>query len=219
MIDNYAALLALRGRLRDLLVSSTGVTTLGSTTTSFTRPTGSFVSDGFVAGMEVVPSGFADNTPVVINSVTALSMTLDKPRTAEADAAGRSLTVGIPPIRAWENVKVDTPVGRWYIDEDYIPGPVARITASFNGEYETVPMYVVRLSGLAGRSVGALYKVADAILRLFRPDLNFVLPDGTNLRVQSDPAPYRGQVLPGEAGHADIVITIPLRARTRYPIL
>lgn len=218
MINDYDAVMALRGRLRTLLVSSTGVTTLGNTEMAFTRPTGSFAEDGFVAGMEVVPSGFTDNTPVVVRRVSDLSMTFDEPRTVEPEATGRSLTVGIPPIRVWENVKVDTPVSRWYIDEDYIPGSPFRVTSTFEGEYENNPVYVIRLAGLSGRSIKALYTVATAILRLFKPGTTMVLPDGTNLRVRSEPAPYRGQVLPGEEeGHEDIVISIPLVARTKYP--
>lgn len=57
--------------------ATTGATTLSQTATSITRASGSFVTDGFVAGQEVEVSGFAGpgvNGQMLITSVSALSM-------------------------------------------------------------------------------------------------------------------------------------------------
>lgn len=218
MLNNLQVLLTLRGKLVALQFAGTGVQTLTATANGFTRAAGSFVTDGFVTGMEVVPAGFADNTPGIVQKVQPLILTLAKVRTAEPAAAGRSLTVGIPVLREWENMRMVPEDDRWYIEEDYLPGPSAQVTGGIGGELEHLPMYVLRLAGLASIGVTALYKIADAILAAFPPRDAMALPDGTVLRVRHDTAPYRGQVLPGEAGKAEIVITIPLWARTFNPI-
>jgi hypothetical protein len=101
------------------------------------------------------------------------------------------------------------------MEEDYLPGPAYRATLGLGGEMELEPSYVLRLHGVAGQGMGALYEVADAILRRFAPNTAMPTSDGHTLRVRSDPAPSRGQVLPVEGGsHSVIVITVPLVVRT-----
>jgi hypothetical protein len=51
--------LALRGRVLTLSVATTGTTSLAATATGYTRAAGSFVTDGFKPGMEVLAAGFA----------------------------------------------------------------------------------------------------------------------------------------------------------------
>lgn len=218
-MDHLAALLAIRARLLTTVVAQTGVVTLTATGNGFTRENGSFVNENFRAGMEVVPAGFADNTPVIISSVTDLEIRTTTPRTAQTAAPGRSLTVGIPLLRSWENKRIaNIPDNRWYIDEDYLPGPSRKIGGA-RGPVEHFPMYVVKLNCLAGYGVSAPYTVAQAILDVFPPWLDISMPDGRPLRVQGDPAPFRGQLLPSaDAGRAEIVITIPLLKRTLNPI-
>lgn len=218
-MDHLEALLALRGRLLATVVATTGVTTLTATGTGYTRATGSFITDGFRVGMEVVPSGFADNSPGVIQSLTDLEIVLMNDRDPEGAAANRSLTVGIPQLRGWENFEVKPLDGRWFVEEDYIPGPRNRVGVMRSGPYEHLPQYIVRLSGLSDTGVTALYTVAQEILDQFPPGDAFSMADGQPLRVASSPAPSRGQVLPGlDSGRAEIVITIPLWKRTHNPI-
>jgi hypothetical protein len=213
-VNHLHALLALRKVLLSTVVSTTGATTLSATGNGFVRTTGSFVEDGFVVGMEVVPSGFTSNTPGVIRHVTATDITLEGVRQVEAAGSNRRLTVGVPLLRGWENQELTPLAGQWYIEEDYIPGPVNGVSL---GQKEHLPMYVLRLSGLAGKGVSALYRVADAILASFPPKLAMPMEDGFPLRVSSDTAPYRGQVLSSGPGRADVAITIPLWKRTPSP--
>lgn len=219
MLNHRTVVKALRARLLTVVVVTTGDTALASTGNGYTRAAGSFITDGFTRGMEVVPAGFANNDPAVIKTVSDLEITtFQDGRPIEAAAAGRSLTVGIPEIRGWENVEMKPIDSRWYIEEDYLPGPSRYISAVRRGLVMHQPTYVLRVSGLAGLSISALYDVSGSILEVFPPLLALELPDGNHIRVRGDQAPYKGQVYPGEAGRAGIVITIPLWAQTINPI-
>jgi hypothetical protein len=224
VIDDQEVVTALRTRLLSLIVASTGTTSLAVThaivnsipESSFTRTTGSFITDGFIRGMEVNPVGFTDPTPATLHSVSALVAKLTLPRTAEASAPGRSLTVGIPKLQSWENVELaNLPDKRWYIDEDYIPGIPIQITLGPQGLLEYWPTYMLKLSGLSGYGNAALFVVANGILKLFPPNYAMSMPDGYALRVRSNPGPNRSQLLPDDAGRSQIVITIPLQKRSK----
>jgi hypothetical protein len=218
VIDHLANVLALRAQAIGMsAVASTGSTTLTATTTAYTRAAGSFITDGFLVGMEVVPAGFATNTPRIVATVSALSMTVVGSLTAEASGAGRSLTVGFPPLRAWENSEFGPTANRWYVEEDYLPGPGAIQTLGAMAQLQYEPMYVLRLYGIANTGIGALYKVSGAILNRFAPGYSMAV-GSDSLRVRTNPAPYRGQVMSATNGHARTTITIPLRLRTANSI-
>lgn len=224
MVDHLAILLALRGRLLALpALAGTAATVLGSDALGYTRPAGSFITDGYKPGMEVVPAGFPVTSPVtqpgIVKAVAAGRLDIEGGRVPAADGAGRSLTVGLPTLRAWENVPFTPEDGRWYVDEDYLPGPAARRTlgkTSFESDHE--PVYVIRMYSVAGKGVGAPYKMADAVLAQFPPNGEILASDGHYIRIRSDPQPTRGQLLSEGASHAVITITIPLRIRTANTI-
>lgn len=221
MVDDLVNLLALRARLETLVVATTGTTTLGADADGFTRSAGSFVDDGFRVGMEVVPSGFTDNTPGIIESVSDLALGIRDGRTVEVAASGRSLTVGLPVGRAWENVNYVPTPGEWYVDEDYLPGPGSVETfGGTGGDMQVEPMYVLTLNGMSGDGAGALYRVATAILHLFPPRLALPVATGDVLRVRSDVAPTRGQLRldPVNPARALVTVTIPLWMRTANTI-
>lgn len=210
MVDDLAILLAVRTHLLTLSVVDASDAFTG-TATGYTRAAGSFVADGFVVGMEVVPSlAGVDRAVGVVLSVTAGVINISNSTGADADR----LRVGLPQKQAWENMIFEPTDRLWYMEEDYLPGPRAQITLGPNGELDIEPAYVLRLYGIAGSGVGALYHVASSVLRLFRPGLAMQTTDGTIVRVRSDPAPFRGQTLNQGGSHAAIAITIPLRART-----
>lgn len=218
MLDHQATLLALRSNLLSTVFATTGTTTLTATETGFTRAAGSFVTDGFVAGLEVVPTGFADNSIGIIKTVEAGEITLRDDRTAEVAGAGRDLTVGIPVLRGWENTEEGRIAGRWYIDEDYLPGISSKDTIGPLGENEHFPIYVLTVEGLDRVGVSALYLAAYKIMLSFPPMLAITLPGGEIVRVRTDSEPYQGQLVNRTAGTAEITITIPLIARTINPI-
>jgi len=213
-MNHFRAMVALRQRLQNTVVAETGTGTFGSTGTGFIRLTGSFVDDGFAPGMEVVATGFADAGPFVISNVEATQITIRETNRAEITDSGRSLSVGIPSLVAWENKKFTPVDNRWYLEEDFVPGPTFQVTVGLFAELEHRMQYVLKLYGLAGEGIKALYSVSEAILAQFPPRLALTMSDGTLLRVRSNPAPTRGQVLPQEAGRAVIVVDIPLFART-----
>lgn len=233
MFSHLAALLACRGRALTLSVNTTGSTSLSATTTGYARAAGSFVADGFSRGDEIAVSGFAtaaNNGQGIIKDVTAGAITLDSAYTVtltpagyvvaartlvtEAAAAGRTISVGLPALRAFENVALTPVAGKPFVEEDYLPGPANQFTTGPRGWIEVTPQYVLKLYAPPNTGVTALYKAADALLTLFTPGTALTLSTGDVLRVRTDVAPYRGQLLQDAAGFAVVVITVPLRAES-----
>lgn len=218
MIDHGAALLALRNRALSLVVCTTGVTTLAATATGFSRTAGSFVTDGFLPGMEVTPVGYADTTPAVIEAVTALNLTTTTPRTVEAAAGNRSLSVGLPAIAAWENIETTPITGRPFLEEGYVPATMRAITYPLsNGTAEETGLYVLRWYGLSDFGSAAIRKCLGALTALFTPGT--VLTAGSNsLRVRGDIGPIPSPLIPQKGGWTIATISIPWRAYSQNVI-
>lgn len=218
MIDNSIVQLALRARALTLSVATTGSMALAATTTGYSRLTGSFLADGFVIGQEVTPVGFATNTVGTVTAVSALSMTISGGRTAEASAGGRTLRVGLPSAQSWENVLFTPTTGRPYIEEQYVPGPVAQVTIGPLGDIEFRGLYVLHVYAPSNTGISADGKYADRLLDLFAPRTAIALSNGDVIRIRSDVAPYRGQRVQPEPGWSLIPVNIPFRLRTANSI-
>lgn len=192
MMDHDATVLALRTRVRGVTAATTGTTTISATATGYTRASGSFLTDGFRVGMEVVASGFATsgNTGYkVITAVSALSMTVTSATTMAVEAGGGDelLLAGCPETRLWENTKpirsgaqiVAPTAGRPYITDEFVPAThEARTFPAQTGRVEETGLYLVTYFGLANSGDSNLRKVAQAIAALFTP--------GTTLAVGSN---------------------------------
>jgi hypothetical protein len=213
VISEVEMQLALRAKALTLSVATTGTMTLAATTTGYARTTGSFLTDGFAAGMEVVPVGFASNTPRVITAVSALAITVNATLTAEAAAGSRSLTVGLPSQRAWENVAYQPTAGVPWVREEFIPGPTQQVTVGPYGELEATPMYALYVNVPAETGLTAK-RYVDALRRLFAPRTPITVATGETLRVRADTGPYAGQLQQSQPGFAVQPITIPLRLRS-----
>lgn len=212
MVVNHAAYrLALRGRLLTLSVCTTGSTTLTATTTGYTRASGSFVTDGFRAGMEVTPAGFTANPVSVITSVTDSAIVVADARAAQSSGSGRSLTVSLPTGQAWEDVKFQPVARRPFIIEQYLPGPAELITLQPSGSVEYLPQYVVQVVTPQFTGGSAAYAYADAILRHFPVGLVLTASDGAEVRVRGQPAPFASQMLPYTDGAMVLTVSIPAR--------
>ena len=214
MINHYAIQLALRDKLDDLAVCTTGSTSLAATATGYTRAAGSFVTDGFRAGMEVAGTGFsesANNTAKTITSVTAATLTCSG-CTLESETTA-TLAVGLPQYRAWENMDFTPIAGSPWIEENYIPGPMEQITLGAYGELEADPTYVVKVYVPIGVKIGAPRAYADALLGLFAPRTELTVASHTCV-VRTRPAPFSGQMLRTETGFVVVPVTVPLRVRT-----
>lgn len=208
MTELLAVHLALRNRALSLVVATTGGTLLSATATGYHRAAGSFVADGFLTGMEMVPAGFVLNTACVIKNVTASDITTMTAPAIEAEAAGRSLSVGIPSLRAYENVDLTPVGGRPYFEEDFVPA-TATLLGSKNGGYVyDSGLYVPKWYGISGVGISALRKSVDALKALFAPGTALVA--GSNIvRVRSNISPQTGQIIPLSGGWAALTLTIP----------
>lgn len=239
MIARTDVQLALRTKLLGLVVATTGATSLSATATGFHRVAGSFIADGFARGMWVTRTGFASNTPGVITNVTATDLdvtlflitypapnyiqTVANPlMVVESAASGRTLTVGLPTMQAWENGATLVPVsGVPYVEEQYNPGPAFVVNDGYQGRMELRPTYFPRVYVPQGVGMSADGRYADAILRLFAPGTAIPLPtggaaDSCIVRGESgDAAPSPSQRSPGASpGWSTIPLTIPVLVRT-----
>lgn len=220
MINHSLVNLALRARALALSVCTTGLTTLSATATGYARTAGSFVADGFVVGMEVTPAGFTEATPCCISVVTAGALTIGGGRSAQASGAGRSLTVGLPAIRVYDNVALTPTPGRWYVEGEYSPSTAALSTLTASRGYgEVTGEYYWRLYGIAGVGDLAFLTVATALLALYPPGDGQALSDGAKLHIGRDPAPRIGGILPDAPGFAVLTVTIPWRCSFTNPVL
>lgn len=226
MIAHLAAHLALRNRALSLTVATTGSASIAATATGFMRTTGSFLSDGFAVGMEVVSSGFstsANNGNGVITSVTATVMlvsmfvvavsngvtTVTRPATVvEAEASGRTIAARLPSRRAFENNDFTRLSSIPFIEEDYVPATSSLSGTKNGGLVEETGLYVIRWYGLSGVGVSALRSSVDALKLLFAPGTNLTAGSHT-VRVRTDTATQTGQILPIEGGWSVLTLTVP----------
>lgn len=218
MLDNLEAREAFRDLLVTLVVATTGSTSLSATTVGYVRAAGSFLTDGFAPGMEVTPSGFsvaANNNVAIIQSVTATLMTITGGRAVEVAAAGKTLTVGLPVDRRWQDTQTPATASvatKPYIQEEWVRGA--------NGSLGQPPVisllgntgqYVVSWFGLGNKGANAMSRQIDAVLELFPPGYS-VFVGSDMLRIEGNPAPYATTPTPLANGYSVSQITIPWRA-------
>jgi hypothetical protein len=213
VIDEVAVQLALRSKAMTLVVATTGTMSLSATTTGYARATGSFITDNFYPGMEIVPAGFASNTPRVITAVSVLSITVNATLTAEGAAGGRSITVGLPSNRAWENIAYEPVAGVPWVREEFLPGPTQQATMGPLGELEATPMYALYVN-VAAETVLTEKRYVQALRVLFAPRTAITVTNVGILRVRADTGPYAGQLQPSTPGFAVQPLSIPLRLRS-----
>lgn len=217
-LDIGDAQLALRARLLTLSVATTGTMELAATTAGYTRASGSFIDDDFYEGMEVVPSGFTQTTPGIVSRVEALTLSIAGGRSAEASGAGRSLTVGLPPLRAWENVRFDPAdaVGRVWIEENMVPATSNMRTGPYDrGILDEFGLYVINWRGVVGYDVIGIRKCVAAAKALFASGTTFTV-GSARLRITggNDDGPYESQIEPDGEGWAICTLTIPWQAES-----
>lgn len=213
MIQHAIIPLACRARALTVEACTTGSTTLARTADGYSRAAGSFVTDGFRVGMEVTPDGFASDTPEVITALTATAMTTDTAHTAQAAASGRTLSVGLPSRRAWENVRFAADQGKPYVEEEYLPGGMTKYTLGAFGKLLATPIYVLRLYGPIEIGRDALALLADALLEHFAPGTPITLSNGDIAEVRGDVAPTVS-TLTIDQTWAVVTVSIPLRLYT-----
>lgn len=204
--DLLAVHLALRNRALSLVVATTGPTNLSATATGYHRADGSFVTDGFLKGMEIVPAGFLANTARVIHDVTATDITTTTAPAVDAVAGGRSLSVGIPSLRAFENVSLTPESGRPYFEEDFVPATISLLTLpAQGGTVQENGLYVPKWYGLSGVGISALRKSVDALKALFAPG-TLITAGAHTVRIGEA---QTGQIIPLTSGWSALTLPIP----------
>lgn len=221
MIGNTEIQSALRTYLKTLSVcEATEVDevtplTLGATANGYTRTDGgSFLTDGFKKGMEVLGAGFSASANNGSKMITAVSESLLSCAgcVTEAASEGPSLEVGLPSTRMWENVGGSRTVGVSHVEEEFLPGPSSADAAP--NDVEKRPMYIVKVLVPARTDIDADGAYADAIIQHFQPKVNITI-GSHHLRGRADQVAYAGQRNNAIPGFSMIPVTIPLRIRTQ----
>lgn len=214
MINHALVERALRTKLKTLEVVTTGSTSLSATATGYARAAGSFLTDGFFPGLEVVGTGWGDPDNDAAKTITGVTtLTLTCPGT-EAEAAGtRTLTVGLPQYRSWENMRFEPTAGSPWVRETYLPGPMSVIESGSLALLEALPQYVVSVYVPQNVGMDASRAYTDALLTLFAPGTRITVTGATCI-VRENPAPYVGQIIRDDQGFAVAPVTIPLRLTT-----
>jgi len=202
--------IALRARALTLSVATTGSATLVATATGYTRASGSFVTDGFVAGMEILPAGFTTNTPRVIQSVAAGTLVVRGSVTPESSGASRSLTCGLPSLRGWDNQRVTLIADRWAVEEEFIqqPGRLRTFPAA-SGQMELRGLYILRVYVVQGPGLAAGRRWADALLELFLPESTLAVTGGDTVRIRGELTPSVSGYVPAQAGWSAFTVSVP----------
>lgn len=214
-LDKTAATLALRARAVSVSVATTGTTSIAATATGYTRSAGSFITDGFCVGMELLASGFAtsgNNGYKIVIAVAAGTLTVSSLTTMAVEAAGGDelLIVRLPEGRALDNVAFDPTLfsGRPYIEEDFVPATKSLMGQRNGGLVVETGLYVLKLYGLSDKGLAGIRKVMDALEALYAPGTAMTAGSLT-VRVRTDLAPWSGQILPQGDGRSVCVLTVP----------
>ena len=166
---------AIRTRLLTLEMVSTGVlTVLSASGYVFSRSAGSFVTDGFAIGDEVMPSGFANsanNARALITALSASAMTVDRALTTEAAGASATIKAQLPQGRKWEGQAYAPTKGQRYISE-----MVRSIDSTVRalGDGGTISHLLTAnftLNYPSGKGTLGIERMAGALLYLFRPSV------------------------------------------------
>lgn len=208
--------LALRTHLNTLSVLTTGSVTLSATATGYARSSGSFLTDGFAEGLELVASGFsksANNGAHVVTNVTATELECDGGNAAESASSGRTLSVGVPSRVAWEGDEFEREPGWPHFEEQFIPGPTPQITLGPLGQLELTPQYQVQVHVPEDRGALGARRYSDALKKHFTPRTAIAVGSDT-LRVRADGGPFGGQLVRRVPGWIVAPLTFPLRIRT-----
>jgi hypothetical protein len=218
MINVAALRLAMRNRALALVVATTGSASLASTANGFSRATGSFLSDGFEIGDEVLPSGFSNTERGIVEYVSATDLYIKGGRSAQGSASGRSLTVGLPAVRMWERLEPQN-VDAAFADADLQGRPVIAeqmILAAGNrltqGMMIEEGRYVLTWYFLDGYGTNAIDRSTLALRALFTPGT--ALLSGSDVVVRGDTITLPSQPQRIDGGWVAVNVSVPWRAQS-----
>lgn len=208
--DHVAGREAFRQRALTLVVATTGSTTLGTNAAGYTRPAGSFIADGFAAGMEVVGTGFPGSIGAagVAETPTALTLPIIGGRTATGDAAVRRLSVGLPADQRWQGTQTPTATvtaTRPSFLDQWVPGIVEDPSFPADNGF-----YLLTWNGLSNKGIVAMFRQMQALRDLF-PTGYKALVNGYLLHVTGMPAPSFTQPVTLDNGYDMSTLRIPWR--------
>lgn len=210
-------ILAMRSRLLSLVVCSSSADSLTVVNNAYVRNSGSFVDDKFAVGMEIQVTGFdspENNGRKLITAVTPVSITVREVLVGEADASGRSITVGIPADRAWENIAFEPNTDYPFIEEDYAPAPPELYGSYTAGLKKATGLYVIKWYGMPNVGISALFRCTDALIQHFPPGYDVINTPSCVAQVSPENLPYRSSLINNLNSKSVITVTIPYRAYT-----
>lgn len=184
---------AFRQRLLTALLATTGVqTNLSANGTSFSRTSGSFITDGFAVGDQIQASGFAqagNNISAIVTEVAAGTLSVNKALVSESAGASATIKAGLPTGRAWEGVAYQPVTGEPFIDESLNPISSEPRALGAKGTIAHVMTGNVSLAYPSGRGTLAIERMAAVLLTLFQPGTILVYGNSNAVATKAERAP------------------------------
>lgn len=197
---------------------------LAATAVGFTRASGSFILDGWAAGMTAIPAGFplSLSTPgngFVVASVEPTLLRVTTALPSIPSASSRVLEAVVPRPVFGENVAVPASLApvpgvpytlteSWHMGSELLGAPAEDSTREDRGAF------AVMLHGIVGVGEKALTDAAEAVLSRFPPGLT--IPIGAeSVRIRTDSPPFMSALLPISGTHVRCDVTIPWRSYRR----
>lgn len=211
-MSDYDVDLAFRSRLASLVVATTGTMVLSATANGYERQdAGSFLDDGFDIGLEVTPQGFPQTTAGIISNVTAKRVDIFGGRIARSGSAGRSLLVGLPALRVYENAKVNPDPNVQYTEHQLVSQPSELVSfPAQGGTREDRALYIVRWYFIGNTGVLGIRRAEAKLLALFTPGTTLVAGDDV-VHMRGSPGAWASQIVERPSGHALKTFTLPYR--------
>lgn len=213
MFDHAEGWKAMWTRAETLVVATTGTMTLGADAAGYTRASGSFITNGFAAGMEVVGTGWPGSVGAagIADTPSALAIPIIGGRTVTTPAGSRSLSVGLPLDRrrgGTQNPATTTPATRPFVSDKWAP-----TRAADSGGIVDTGFYYITWNGLSNKGDLAMFRQMQALRDLFPPGYTFTIGSYL-LRVTGDPAPNFTPPVTTTNGYDFSQLSIPWRIIT-----
>lgn len=238
MMDDDAVHMALRAYGLTAIAANTGVMTLASTLTGFTRADGgSFIDDKFRRGMEIVADGFFGfpmhavitsvsptdmrAKPFVINIANGVQSVIYPSVSPLPPAPGRSIVAIMPSMRSLENeppagLSTFTPIsGIPYIEEEFSPDVTFRVTGSL---YTSEGDLFWKFHGVIGAGPSHLRKTLSALKEHYTDAIIPVPNEQYVIRIRGDPAPTTQAIIQTTAGPV-LILAVPWEVRSRKVVV
>ncbi|HEY6965902.1 MAG TPA: phage tail terminator-like protein [Burkholderiales bacterium] len=171
---------------------SGALSNVGASGSVLSRASGSWITDGFGVGDEVMVAGFAaaqNNGRALVTAVTAADLTLDKALTTEAAGPAITVTAGLWQGRAWEGMPYAPTRGAPYVSETLRAISSQVRALGVGGTIAHTLLGTLVLFYPAGRGTLAVERMAGAIMKHLKPGTSLSYGTSAGVVTEASRAP------------------------------